>query len=206
MNCSLVKMLQTQSCLADPLYYTTDSPSGQCVLTCKYEYDTFEIGAPHDFVPYAILLVWFWFLWNKLEIFLDWAWIRRTWEQEVYGDAGFKNGNLWGMLTHWGDLLTLFLCRAKYLCNFICICCFLDQSCSVMYSHWKVYELLANIQGGLMHLFVLSCPKFLFDLFSVILLINPRHLWKLYCQFQWDYRPLYSPSYCLVEWHWWAAY
>lgn len=48
-----------------------------------------------------------------------------------------------------------------------------------------------------MHLFVLSGPKFLFDLFSDALLINPWDLWKLYCQFQQDYSSLYSPSYWL---------
>jgi len=68
-----------------------------------------------------------------------------------------------------------------------------------MYAQWKVNELLANIQGGLLHLFVLSGPKFPFDLFSGTLLINLWDLWKLYCQFQWDYSPLYPPSYCLVR-------
>lgn len=58
MTCSLVKMLQTQSFLTDSLYYTTDSPSGQYMLTREYEHDTsFKIGAQHDCVPYAILPV-----------------------------------------------------------------------------------------------------------------------------------------------------
>lgn len=157
-----------------------------------------------------ILLVWLLFLcnrktWKNPEIFLYWVWVRRAWEQEVHGDR-IQDHNLWGRLIHWGDLHPSWFARHSTYIMLYLNYHFLDHPCSVLYSYWKVYELLANIQWGLMHLFALSGPKFLFDLFSRKILINPWDLWKLYCQFQQDYSSLNSLSYCLVEWHWWAAY
>lgn len=52
------------------------------------------------------------------EIFPNWAWIRRAWEQEVHGDR-IKDHNLWGRLTHWGDLHPSWFARQSYMMFYV---------------------------------------------------------------------------------------
>lgn len=52
------------------------------------------------------------------EIFPNWAWIRRAWEQEVHEDR-IKDHNLWGRLTHWGDLHPSWFARQSYMMFYV---------------------------------------------------------------------------------------